>query len=445
MNPSVVVIGAGISGLVTALTLKKRGIDVVLLGSASQAGGAVHTIRKNGYLCEYGPNTLMLSNSEAIQFLEKNHLLKSALDAAPNAQKRFVVQNGELIPIPTSAPAFLRSNLLSWKSKFQILTEPFYLRGKDENETIAHFVRRRLGKELLHELIGPFISGIYAGDPEKLILRHTLPKLHAIEQTYGSLIYGAIRMRRGAIPKGRLISWPGGLSEMISGLTTQLGDQLQFNTPVQQLQKESDQWVVRFENSAIKAKNVVIATDATSAAHLLSTISLNSPNTALLQKIPHAPMAVIHLGFPRSSVKHPLDGFGVLISRKRGIRTLGALFSSTLFPGRAPVNHVLITAFIGGTLDPDILNLDDATLIQTVQNDLSPLLKITSSPVFENVVRWRRAIPQYEHDHSRVIDLCQKLESSYPGIHLIGNYRDGISLESRLIKGHALGNSISIT
>lgn len=436
ISSPVIIIGAGVSGLAAASILKQRGIAPLILEARSFVGGAVRTVRHHGYLCEYGPNTFMLSNPEVVKFLQQMGLLDSALDAAPHAKKRFVVQRGKLIPLPNSPRAMMTSNLLSWGAKLRMLCEPFVPKGRNENESVAQFVRRRLGEEPLHELVDPFISGIYAGNSEKLIVRYTMPKWFDFEQSHGNLFLGILKSRR---THPRLLSWAPGLSGLAAGLAAPLENELRLSTRVHSLRRNQDSFSVFTERGEFKAKKIIVATDATSAARLLEPIF---SGIAPLKNMPHAPIVVVHLGWKRSSIGHPLNGFGVLISRKRGIRTLGALFSSTLFPGRAPEGRILLTAFIGGSLDSDVLSLEDSALVRTVWEDLTPLLDIVDPPIFQNVVRWPRAIPQYETDYPQILRACEEIEGAHPGLHLIGNYRGGISLESCLANGYALGATL---
>lgn len=433
----VIIIGAGVSGLAAAFTLRQRGVPVLVLEASDHVGGAIRSTRLDGFLCEHGPNTLMVSSPEIESLLRDAGLLDSALDAAPTARRRFVVQDGKLAPLPDSPLSFLSTSVLSWAAKLRLLAEPFVSRGRDEDETLATFVRRRIGGEPLRELVGPFVSGVYAGNPERLVVRHALPKLHRLEREHGSLILGAMRLRRSGPSPRRLVSWPPGLSGLAAGLASHLGNDLRLSTTVESVKRHADGFVVVTRDGEFDASRVIIATDAATAARLVKPLS---PDITALETVPHAPMAVVHLGFHRKAVGHALDGFGVLISRARGIRTLGALFSSTLFPARAPEGAVLLTAFLGGMLDRDALSLDDQALVGTVLRDLTPLLGIASPPAFRNVVRWARAIPQYETGHERVLDACREAEAECPGLQLIGNYRGGISLGDCMENGRRIGS-----
>lgn len=428
------------SGLAAAVTLKRRGKRVLVLDANAQAGGCAYTVRRDGFLCEMGPNTMLLKHPETVEFLESAGRFASAIEAAPTARKRFVVQDGRPVALPTSPLSFVTTKVLSWPAKFRFALEPFLPRGRDPDETLADFVRRRLGADPLRELIGPLVSGVFAGDPEQLVVRHAFPKLYRLEQTYGSLIRGAIRVRGGTGPKGRMVGWTGGFSELADGLAARLGADLRLNTTVQFFTHGGSAFTLQTSAGEFSAPHLILATDAAAAAALLAR---HSPRAERLNRIPHAAVVVLHLGFPRTTVRHPLDGFGMLISRARGIRTLGALFSSTLFAGRCTPGQVLLTVFIGGVLDPAAIALDDAALTRIVLDDLRPLLGIQSPPVLQQVVRWPKAIPQYGKDHEETLEACDAVEKSRPGLHLIGNYRGGISLADCLANGFTLGMRLS--
>ncbi|MDD2708521.1 MAG: protoporphyrinogen oxidase [Verrucomicrobiae bacterium] len=440
-NHPFIVIGAGVSGLAAAVTLRRRGIDPLVLEAQSHVGGASHSESQSGYLVESGPNTMLLSNPDTAAFLKENDLLDKTLDAAPQAKNRFVVRNGKPLALPTSPFDFFQNPVLSWPAKLRLCLEPFIPRGNDSDETLADFVRRRMGTEPLRELVGPFVSGVYAGDPERLIVRHALPKLYRLEQDYGSLILGSIRKGGGSGPKGRLVSWAGGYSELTASLASQLGDRIRLSCPVQTLRRKTDGFELETPTGPLHAKQVIVATDAAHASRLVSPLI---PETSALEHIHHPPLLVLHLGFPRSQVSHPLNGFGVLISRARGLRTLGALFSSTLFPHRAPEGQVLLTAFIGGAYDLGVLELDDSDALRVAMDDLSPLLGLRGQPSFHRITRWPQAIPQYEIDHPKTIAACEKAEAALPGLYLLGNYRGGISSADCLANGYKLGRTSSM-
>ena len=434
-----VVIGAGVSGLAAATILRRRGWRTTVVDSSERVGGAARAFRRDGFLCEEGPNTLLVSRAETRGFLEETGMLAKACESAPSAKNRFVVLGGKLVAIPTSPPSFFASPLLSLGAKLRLCAEPFLPRGGNPDETLADFVRRRMGPEPLRELVGPFVSGVFAGDPERLIVRHAFARLWHLEQEHGSLIRGAMKRGGGTGPKGKLVSWPGGLQDLPEALAREVGD-VRLRTEVSALRREGTRLMVECSTGAISANRVILATDVDTAARLLEPHVGDAVRP--FRTIPFAPICVVHLGFRREDVGHPLNGFGALISRARGIRTLGTLFSSTLFPGRASEGKVLLTAFVGGVLDPQAVSLDDEALVGQVLRDLGPLLHFKAPPIFRNTARWPRAIPQYESRHGEVVAACEAAEAALPGLHLIGNFRGGISMNDCLGNAVALASSL---
>jgi oxygen-dependent protoporphyrinogen oxidase len=466
-NDRTLVIGAGISGLSVARQLKKQGLAVVVLEANSAPGGVIRTWSDKGYQGEDGPNTLMVSDPKLKAWLQDLEVWDEAIDAAPSAQKRFIVKEGKLLALPMTPLAFLSSPALSLSGKLRMLKEPWIGRGEDSKETLADFVRRRLGKEPLQELIGPFVSGVYAGDPERLLVRYAFPKLWELEQRFQSLIRGAIHRKKekssvrenepkeslSAGPQGKLVSWRNGLGHLVNRLRTELGDDLLCSSRVIALTQESAGYTVQIEGGTLlseqapsstgnqtifRGRRIILATDSMSAAKLLEPVA---GKLKALQHIPYASVAVVHLGFDRKDVGHPLDGFGVLVSRERKIRILGALFSSTLFSERAPEGKVLFTVFVGGRRDPDAVSLSSEALIELTVHELGALIQLNGPACFQKVTKWQRAIPQYEEGYEAALDECRELEENLPGVHLLGNYRGGISLENCILNAVRMAES----
>ena len=435
---SFIIIGAGISGLTAAVTLKKHGCSVTVLESTEEPGGVAKTLVKDGFRCELGPNTLMVSQPETVTFLKENNLWESAIEAAPFAKNRFVIKNQKLISIPLSPYTFLTTRLLSFQSKLKVIHGLFSSKQITPEEIVADFFDQTFGKEVLQEMVDPFISGIWAGNPAQLNLKHAFPKLFFLKQKHGSLIKAFLNRKKNDVRR-RLISWPEGLGYLSQKLAKTLSNELHFNTEVQAIHRENNQFYVRTQTQIFKSDYLILATHTSSTAQLLTPLFAEAIS---LSKISRASLNVVHLGFDRSAIQHPLNGFGVLISRTRKIRTLGALFSSTLFPQRAPNNQILLTAFVGGIQDPDAINFSDEALVKGVLNDLKPYLDINHPPIFQNIVRWPNAIPQYDSHHHHVLELCQKIENEIPGLFLLGNYRGGISLENVLINAQQLANRL---
>lgn len=432
---SILIIGAGISGLTAAITLKKQGHSVIVLEASEAPGGVAQTLLKQGFRCELGPNTFMVSQPETVSFLKDNQLWNETLDAAPLAKNRFVVQNGQLVPLPLNPLTLFSTPLLSFQGKKKIIQGLLSTTPAQPQESVASFFKREFGEEVLKEMVDPFISGIWAGDPQQLNLRYAFPKLYALKKGTRSLAKAFLTKGKTDF-KRRLISWPEGLGHLSKKLAYQLGQDIHFNVKANSIQREKNKFCVTTNTKIYTSDNLILATPLAATLQLIPSLS----ETNALTHIPRASLNVIHLGFHRSDLQHPLNGFGVLISRARSIRTLGALFSSTLFPQRAPEDQILLTAFIGGMHDPEAVQLPEEILLTQVQNDLRPLLKITGTPSFQNVVRWPLAIPQYDLNQSAVLESCQKIENQIPGLYLLGNYCGGISLENVMLSALQVAN-----
>ncbi len=431
MSLDVVIVGGGISGLATAWGLSRRGLKLRLLEAAETAGGSLCTEHSEGFLIERGPNSTLENNPELGTLIDGLGLRQARMEAAPSAKNRFVVRLGRPIPLPSSPGAFLTTPLFSARAKWRLAAEPFISRAHSE-ESIAEFVVRRLGREFLDWAIDPFISGVYAGDPQCLSVQAATPKIYALEQRYGSLLKGAAarmilhRHRSGPAPSGRLISFKGGMQALAQGAIRALGQAVHTGKPVTRVSREEDGWRVESGPEQVLARRLVLAVPAHAAASLLEPLD---PELAKeLSAIYYPPVASVALGFLRGQVRHTLQGFGCLIPRREGIETLGAIFSSSLFPGRAPEGHVLLTAFIGGAKNPAVKDADDAELIHRVVEDLRPLLGISGSPQLAQVSKWMRAIPQYEMGHLARMGRIDARLAALPGLHLRANWRDGISV-----------------
>jgi oxygen-dependent protoporphyrinogen oxidase len=427
----ILVIGGGISGLASAWFLKARGHQVHVLEKAAAPGGCLRTIFERGFLVDTGPTSTLYREGALGELIAAVGLGDQMLEANTVARNRYIVKDSQLLSLPLSLLAFARTPLFSNKAKLRMLLEPFHARAPHE-ESVAQFVVRRLGPEFLDWAIDPFVSGVYAGDPAKLSARAATAKVYALEAEYGSLFIGAIRRAlRGQVsgpqPRGKLISFRAGMQSLATAIATKLDGSISLNTEVSAFSRTSDgEWVVQTGEHEFRAERVVLATPAYRAAKLLA--PLDVALSAVLERLYYPPIASIALGFNDDHVCHPLDGFGMLIPSKLRRVTLGALFSSTLFPGRAPEGYVLLTAFIGGARNPSAATLTHEQLIAQVLDDLRPLLGIDGDPLFARVALWRQAIPQYEVGHFERLAHIEAALARLPGLYLRANWRDGISV-----------------
>ncbi len=443
----ILIIGAGITGLVLAWELARKGVQVRILEQQAQVGGNIRSLREQGYLVDLGPNSLLERPGEGVaRLIGALDIEKQVVVANPAAKRRYISFHNHLEALPTTPWALLCSPLFSMGSLLRLLGEP-WRKPVDKEESVAEFVRRRLGQEFLDWAVDPFISGVYAGDAEQLSVRAATARIYALEVEAGSLIKGALLRKRrgrtgGPVPQGRLIGFREGLQELPQAIAKTLGDRLHAGVQVRALRRIGGHWVVDTSKASYEARHLVLAIPAYAAADLLEPHRHDLAED--LRGITYPGVVNLALGFPRSAVAHPLDGFGALISSREGKDTLGVLFSSTLFPGRAPEGHVLLTAFIGGARNSDIHTLNDKALVSRVLADIHPLLQLNGDPDFIHVARWPRAIPQYTLGHlERLgrIDAIRK-DKDLPDIDLLGNWCGGIAVGDCVNNALALGERL---
>jgi protoporphyrinogen/coproporphyrinogen III oxidase len=468
---TVAIIGGGITGLTAALRLQQKNIPVTLYEASGRVGGVIQSIRRDGYLAEYGPNTILETSPKIAELIGSLDLEGRRLYSAPAAEKRYIVRGRKPVPLPGSPAAFLSTRLFSPAAKMRLLAEPFIQRAAEaREESLGEFVRRRIGREFLDYAINPFVAGVYAGDPDRLSVKHAFPKLHALEQRYHSLLVGQFlgardRKRRAEKSKkdARKVSFDDGLQVLIDALQHRLAGSIRLNSPVVRVRSSADGWDVTARESAAAplgaggpSSNSGFAPDEARTtshsavmfagpAYKLPDIQLATDryiNCSSLAQIHYPPVSSLVLGFRREDVAHPLDGFGMLVPEVEGFRILGTLFSSTLFPNRAPSGHVTLTSYIGGTRAPDLALLDTEGLVELALRDLGGILGVTGKPTFVNHVLFRHAIPQYEVGYGRFKDAMNEIESRAPGFFLAGHYRDGVSLGDSIVSGHQVAERI---
>lgn len=447
--PRVAVLGAGITGLTAAWHLARAGMDVTVFERSARVGGAIGAVRRDGWLHELGPNSLLEGSADVAAFIDAVGLGPRRLYATPAAKQRYIVRGGELVAMPASPPAFLTTRLFSWRAKLGLVGEVWRPRApKDAEETVAAFVLRRLGREFLDYAINPFVGGVYAGDPALLSVRHAFPKLHALEQQHGSLLRGAFKRRNtSGGPKGRIFSFPDGLGELPDALARSLGTAVRLAHGVTTVRRRRQDWQVDFEASGTRGTESFSAVVCALPADALAGLAFEGPEPAdtlqLLREIKQPPVVSVFTGYRRADIPHPLDGFGFLVPQVERRPLLGTLFSSTLFPGRAPEGFVALTSFVGGMRNPELTELGDDALVARVHEELTLLLGASAQPAFVHLQRWPRAIPQYTLGYQRFKDAISQVESASPGLFIGGNARDGISLANCIESGRRLADIAS--
>jgi oxygen-dependent protoporphyrinogen oxidase len=486
---SVAIIGAGITGLTAAFYLKRKGIPVTVYEASGRVGGVIQSLRQNGYLAEFGPNTILETSPKIAQLVRDAGLETRRFNPDPKAEARYVVRYKRPIAMPGSPLGFFTTKLFTAKAKLAVLREPFVPRRRDGvEESIAEFVKRRLNQEFLDQAIDALVAGIYAGDPHRLSLTHAFPKLKALEDNYGSLIKGQIfgagaRKRSGEVAKDRApkFSFDEGLQVLPDTLAAQLGDTVKLNTTVTKLTQTADGWALtlsegrvprapltageigdsqssslretRVEHSAViycgtafrlAELKVMYGRAALPRSPEMGAAQQHRPpedkeleplDLSPFSEIRHPPVASAVLGFRREDVMHPCEGFGMLIPKIEGFKILGTIFSSSLFPNRAPTGHLTLTSYIGGERYPELALLPAKKLVALVCEDLRVLLGVTGKPTFQHCVLYPKAIPQYNVGYGRYRELMNEIENRAAGLFFAGHYRDGVSLGDTIVSG----------
>lgn len=427
------VIGAGISGLTTAFHLARGGRRVAVLEASPRVGGSLETKTDGPWTFELGPNTVLENHESVTRLIREAGLESEKVTASPSAKRRYLWKGGRLQALPSGPLGFVRTPLFPASAKLRLLREPWISRGTAEDESIADFVRRRLGQAFLDYAVGPFVSGVYAGDPERLSVKHAVPKIAALEREHGSLIRGAFARRKGPAPGGAMISFREGLEQLPRELARQIGD-VRTGVACQRIVRLEDGFRAETDSGPVEASRVVLSVPADVAARLLE-----RPELA---EIPYAAVSLVSTGWRREDVAHPLDGFGFLAPRKEGLKVLGVLFPSEIFPGRAPAGHVVLTAFAGGRTAPEIAGWDDRKLMSEILGELRQTVGVRGEPVVSTVRRWPRAIPQYELGHGRFLELARDIETSLPGLRLGGNFLHGVSVPDCIRNATALAEEM---
>lgn len=437
----VVVVGAGLSGLAAAWSLTQQGLSVAVLEANPSVGGMIGSVEEEGYLMELGPNSFP-SSSEALLSLAESVGLQP-VSASPLNKTRYIWKEGALRQVPGSPVQAITTPLLSPKAKLSILGEPFREPLEEADPTVEDWVSYRLGPEVLNNFVAPFLTGIYAGDPAKLSISAIFPSLIQLEREHGSLIKGAfakLKQRRQEPRKPKraytLYNFEGGLQQLPIALAGALPENcLRLGQRVLKIQQEVPMlgspahWRLETLNETLFAKALLLSTPAHVNANLLEQVIPEAVEPSLA--IPYAPVTVAQVAVPLNQLSQPLDGFGFLVPRGEGLRLLGCIWSSALFPERAPEGQALVTAFYGGMQDTGIPELEEETFHELVRTELSQTLAagLPLEPTFIKTIHWRQAIPQYNVGHQqRVERLQQALADSAAPIAVAGNYLNSINL-----------------
>jgi oxygen-dependent protoporphyrinogen oxidase len=462
----IVVIGGGLSGLSAAVRMRERmpEASITVLEERNRPGGNIHTERRDGYTIEHGPNGFLDAKPSTLQLSRDLGLGERLLSGSEAARKnRFLYWNDKLQMLPGDPLGIFGTRLLSWRGKLAMLREPF--RGTPRNlpadESVAEFARRRFGKEAAAVFIDALVTGIHAGDPEKLSVRAAFPRLTKFELEAGSVFRGVLRsvkakklaaQARGEKPMPqRMWSFPGGLQELVDAMADRLGANLVRGVRVKRIERSDDfrspastsevqasgfpkskpdfgnpVWIVHGEGTDRWTADVVVNT-APAFRQAEQVDALDAAFAAELASIRFAPVSVAVLGYRREHAPQP-DGFGYIAPQATRRDVLGVQWCSTIYPGRAPQGYVLWRALCGGTNRPDAAALPDGELLNVVQREMQTVMGVSGPPAFSQVVRWPNAIPQYETGHPARVERLEQFAGRHPGLFLGGNSFHGIAM-----------------
>ena len=438
-----VIIGAGLTGLTTAYALSRKGANVEVLEQQPRIGGQIHTFIERGYTFESGPNTGAVSYPEITELFESLSPDCEMETACEAAKCRLIWKNGKFHALPSGLSSALTTPLFSWYDKFRILGEPFRKRGTDPDESVGKLTQRRLGKSYFKYAVDPFVSGVYAGNPMKLVTRFALPKLYHLEQDYGSFIRGALakskekKTERDLKATKKVFSAQGGLNRLVDALGKNIGqDHITLNAKGITIQPAESGWAVTYTAGGgnlqtLSCKKVITTAGAYALPDLLPFIK--AADIKKISNLYYAPIIQVSVGI-RNEKRTLRPSFGGLVPSCEKMPVLGILFPSDCFQGRTPEGCSLYSFFIGGVRNTEALNMTDKEITDLVKEMVYKMLGYDKAvqPEMIHISRHAKAIPQYEISSGERFATIEKIQSEYPGLILAGNIKGGIGMADRI-------------
>ena len=452
----IIIIGGGISGLAAAHRLSEQQVRVTLLEASPRLGGTIQTEHRDGFLLERGPDSFISEKPQALELAKRLGLESRLVQTNEQFRRSFIVRDGRLRAVPEGfqllAPSrlwpFITSDIFSVAGKARMAADLLLPRkSTNGDESLASFVRRRLGTEALERMAQPMVGGIYTADPETLSLRATLPRFLEMEREHRSLILAMLRQGRAqkvgtsGARYSLFLTFDQGMQVLVDALAQQVKADIRLNTRVVRLKHDGSGWTITTSKGVINADAICVALPAYLAASLLDNV--NERLADKLRQIKYASTATINFAYRRAAITHPLNGFGFVVPFVEKRSLIACTFSSVKFSGRAPEGHVLLRAFAGGALQPEIFALDEGEMRVRVESDLRELLGITEEPLFVEVAKWKDSMPQYEVGHLEQVNAIEKLAGEIPGLTLAGNAYRGAGIPDCIRSGERAANTIS--
>jgi oxygen-dependent protoporphyrinogen oxidase len=447
----IVIVGGGIAGLSTAYFVLEKAkqigeeIHLTLLDEQDRLGGCILTEKVNGFVIEGGPDCFLSEKPWALALCERLGLGERILNTNEN-RRVFILSNGKLhelpegfmLMVPTSFMPFIKSSLISWPGKIRMAMDLFIPKRKsDEEESLADFVRRRLGEETLEKIAEPLVAGIHAGTPETMGLKSTFPRFLQIEEEYGSLIRGMLARRKKALQfqkKGgpqrtMFLTLKDGLGEWVDYLRKKIGEErIGLKKKVLELKRtEKGEYEIRLsDGTSLGADSIILATPSFITAKIVE--EMDNKLSKILFTIPYVSSATISLAYRRSQVHHPMDAFGFIIPRSEKRRIMASTWTSAKFNHRAPKDHVLLRAFVGGANNEQLVGLEDDEMLKIIREELKDIMGVEGHPILTKIYRWEKSMPQYLVGHLEKVSRIEERTNLQPGLFLTGCAYKGIGI-----------------
>lgn len=440
------VVGGGISGLASAWWLARSGLSVAVWEAGARPGGKILSTRQDGYLTERAASLVLNFRPEVSELVRDSGLEAAKTIRSPDA-RRYLLHGNRLQALPMRMGAMIASPLWSLRGKLRLLAEPFVFSGGTADESVSEFITRRLGREALEKAFEPFVAGTLAADPDQTCAVAAMPRLTALERRYGSLAAGVLVncvLRRRTASVTEAFSFRGGMGALVENLARTPGVDVRTSHWVNELVRQGDGWRITATaphgQQTSYARHVVLATPAPAASTLMA--SVDRELAALLRGIEYVAVILVHMGLARDAVGHPLDGAGFLAPKRESAVMTGNLWMSALFPDRAPSGKVLLTSYLGGARAPRVADWDDRRLVDETLGTLRPLVDLRADPEMVRIDRHLQALPLYHGAYQARMQAVAARLQQVPGLHLEANYRGGVSVRDRLVRGQAVAHRI---
>ncbi len=459
MSKQIIIVGGGVSGLTALYYLRQKyaqrsDITIKLLEQEPLAGGTIKTICRKGFQFETGPNGFLDNKPSTLALVSQLGLENQLIAASPATKIRYICVNDSLYSLPSGINSFFNFKPLKLRDKLRVAKEIFVAKGQNAQETVYEFGTRRLGENFAKYFLDPMVSGIFGGDAQNLNLQYAFPRIYQIEQEYGSLFKGMIalafekkRLRRknsltAGQPTGQLWSFKNGMGQLTDKLIETSRDFIETGVSVEQIFVERDGYKLQFAQKEYFADELILSVPAFSAADMLRGVHQNLADE--LTKIPYASITVVGLVYDKKQFDRLPQGFGYLRPTHEGREVLGVLFSSNIFPSRCPDGKMLFQIMLGGARNPNTVRKSDCELLALAKEELTEILGARGEPNDEFLLRWGKAIPQYDRAYPQTYSAIKKFVEQTPHLHLLANYLGGISLNDCTANAKALSDKYLI-